>query len=230
MIAELDRVVPGIEDLEENEIRPCVEHLELRDGHEPFGQRLGFLDALYAGLLVINLVLEAKPEKFLGQVRVNQSIEIGVATYSGRKFQGKVFFISPYVDLTNRTALVKAEVPNPSGDLKPGMFANLNLTVTIRENAVVIPEVALTQTLEKGRAMVFVVDANTNAQLRPIKLGVRLAGQVEVEGIQAGERVIVEGTQKTVPGKPVQLAPEKEAEIYQPRNTVTNVTNTAAKS
>src|SRR5436190_1076962 len=67
MIAELDRVEPGIEDLEENEIRPCVEHLELRDGHEPFGQRLGFLDALYAGLLVINLVLEAKPEKFLGQ-------------------------------------------------------------------------------------------------------------------------------------------------------------------
>jgi membrane fusion protein (multidrug efflux system) len=171
------------------------------------------------------------PEKFLGQVRVNQNIEIGVATYPGRKFQGKVFFISPYVDLTNRTALVKAEVPNPSGDLKPGMFANLVLTVTIRENAVVIPEVALTQTLDKGRAMIFVVDANTNAQLRPIKLGVRLAGQVEVvEGIQAGERVIVEGTQKTVPGKPVQLAPEKEAEIYQPRNAVTNVTNTAAKS
>jgi membrane fusion protein, multidrug efflux system len=170
------------------------------------------------------------PEKFLGQVRVGQNLEIGVATYPGRKFQGKVFFISPYVDLTNRTALVKAEVPNRSGELKPGMFANLELTVTIRENAVVIPEVALTQILDKGRAMVFVVDAATNAQLRPVQLGVRLAGQVEVEGIKPGERVIVEGTQKTVPGRPVQLAPEKEAEIYQPRNAVVITTNTAAKS
>jgi membrane fusion protein, multidrug efflux system len=169
------------------------------------------------------------PEKFLGQVRVGQDLQIGVATYPGRTFRGKVFFISPYVDLTNRTALVKAEIPNPTGELKPGMFANLDLTVTVRENAVVIPEVALTQTLDKGRAMVFVVDAATNAQLRAVKLGVRLAGLVEVEGIRTGERVIVEGTQKTVPGRPVQLAPDKDGEIYQPANVATT-TNTASKS
>ena len=170
------------------------------------------------------------PEKVLGQVRIGQDIEIGVATYPGKTFKGKVFFVSPYVDLTNRTALVKAEVPNPNGELKPGMFANLNLTVTIRENAVVIPEVALTQTLEGGRAMIFVVDASTNAQLRPVKLGVRMAGMVEVEGVRAGERVIVEGTQKTVPGRPVQLAPEKDSEVYQPANVAAGKTNNAAKS
>lgn len=170
------------------------------------------------------------PEKALGQVRVGQDIEVGVATYPGRTFKGKVFFVSPYVDLTNRTALLKAEVPNPNGELKPGMFANLDLTVTIRENAVVIPEVALTQTLDRGRAMIFVVDASTNAQLRPVKLGVRMAGMVEVEGVKAGERVIVEGTQKTVPGKPVQLAPEKDSEIYQPANVLAGKTNNASKS
>ena len=170
------------------------------------------------------------PEKVLGQVRVGQDIQIGVATYPGRKFQGKVFFVSPFVDLTNRTALVKAEVANPKGELKPGMFANLDLTVTVRENAVVIPEVALTQTLDKGRAMVFVVDANTNAQLRPVKLGVRLAGIVEVEGVKPGERVIVEGTQKTVPGKPVQLAPEKDGEVYAAPSVAAGKTNNASKS
>jgi membrane fusion protein (multidrug efflux system) len=170
------------------------------------------------------------PEKVLAQVRVGQDIEIGVATYPGRKFQGKVFFVSPFVDLTNRTALVKAEVPNPKGELKPGMFANLDLTVTVRENAVVIPEVALTQILDKGRAMVFVVDANTNAQLRPVKLGVRLAGIVEVDGVKPGERVIVEGTQKTVPGKPVQLAPDKDGEIYRAPSVAAGNTNTASKS
>ncbi|HUS36519.1 MAG TPA: efflux RND transporter periplasmic adaptor subunit [Verrucomicrobiae bacterium] len=170
------------------------------------------------------------PEKVLGQVRVGQDLEIGVATYPDRTFKGKLFFVSPYVDLTNRTALVKAEVPNPNGELKPGMFANLELTVTIRENAVVIPEVALTQTLEGGRAMIFVVDASTNAQLRPVKLGVRMAGFVEVEGVKPGERVIVEGTQKTVPGKAVQLAPEKDAEVYQPAVVIGGKTNNASKS
>src|SRR5688572_7384504 len=52
------------------------------------------------------------PEKAIGQVRVGQDIEVGVASYPGRIFKGKVFFVSPYVDVTNRTALVKAEVPN----------------------------------------------------------------------------------------------------------------------
>jgi membrane fusion protein, multidrug efflux system len=172
------------------------------------------------------------PEKALGQVRTGQDIEVGVATYPGRTFRGKVFFVSPYVDVTNRTALVKAEVPNPEGELKPGMFANLDLTVTVRENAVVIPEVALTQTLDRGRAMIFVVDASTNAQLRPVTLGVRMAGMVEVEGVKVGERVIVEGTQKTVPGKPVQLAPDKDGEVYQPQpaNVASGKTNNAAKS
>jgi membrane fusion protein (multidrug efflux system) len=170
------------------------------------------------------------PEKVLGQVRVGQDIQIAVATYPGRKFDGKVFFISPYVDLTNRTALVKAEVPNPTGELKPGMFANLDLTVTVRENAVVIPEVALTQTLDNGRAMVFVVDSATNAQLRNVKLGVRLAGFVEVEGIKPGERVIVEGTQKTVPNKPVLLAPDKDGEIYQAPASAAQSTNSVSQS
>lgn len=155
------------------------------------------------------------PEKFLSQVQVGQNLQILIAAYPGRTFEGKVFFVSPFVDPTNRTALVKAESKNPKGELKPGMFANLDLTTTVRENAVVIPEVALTQVLDNGRAMVFVVDDKTNAVLRPVKLGVRMEGKVEVDGLKAGELVIVEGTQKTAPGKPVQLAPASEAGAYQ---------------
>lgn len=154
------------------------------------------------------------PERFLSQVQTNQQISVSVAAYPNRKFEGKVFFISPFVDLTNRTALVKAEIPNPKGELKPGMFANLNLTMNVRENATVIPEVAVAQTLEGGKAMIFVIDGQTNANLRPVKLGVRMEGRVEVEGVKPGELVIVEGTQKTVPGKPVRLAPPEAGAVY----------------
>lgn len=147
------------------------------------------------------------PERFLSQLRIGQSIDLRVASYPGRKFTGKVFFVAPFVDAATRTALVKAQIPNPQQELKPGMFGNLDLTLNIRESAVVIPESALTQLLEGGRAMIYTISETNTAVLRPVKLGVRLAGLVEVvEGLQGGERVIVEGVQKIGPGSKVNIA------------------------
>jgi membrane fusion protein, multidrug efflux system len=149
------------------------------------------------------------PEKFLGQVKEKQRIEVTVESYPNEKFSGEVFFVSPYVDPTNRTALVKAAIPNPDTRLKPGMFANLDLALVVREKSTVIPESAITQILTNGQAMVIAVDSANTAQLRKIKTGVRLVGLVEVlEGLKPGERVIVEGLQKVVPGAPVRIAPE----------------------
>src|SRR5690606_31636939 len=92
--------------------------------------------------------------------------------------------------------------------LKPGMFANLELTLNIRENAVVIPETALNRVMDGDRATVFIVDENSTAQIRPAKLGIRLAGRVEIlDGIRPGDKVIVEGVQKIGPGSPVKIAP-----------------------
>lgn len=147
------------------------------------------------------------PERFLSQLRIGQNIDLKVASYPGRKFTGKVFFVAPFVDSATRTALVKAQIPNPQQELKPGMFGNLDLTLNIRENAVVIPEAALTQLLEGGRAMIYTISATNTAVLQSVKLGVRLAGLVEVvEGLQGGERVIVEGVQKIGPGSKVNVA------------------------
>ncbi len=148
------------------------------------------------------------PEKFLGQVKEKQLIEIEVEAFPNEKFTGEVFFVSPYVDSTNRTALIKAYIPNPKSTLKPGMFANLDLTLVVRERSTVIPEAAVTQILTNSQAMVIAVDPNGTAQMRKIKIGVRLVGGVEVlEGLQPGEKVIVEGLQKVVPGAPVRIAP-----------------------
>jgi membrane fusion protein (multidrug efflux system) len=155
------------------------------------------------------------PERFLSQLQVGQGIEIGVATFENRKFQGKVFFISPYVDPSSRTSLVKAQIPNPKLELKPGMFANLDLTLQIRQNAVVIPEVALSQILDGERARVFIVDASQSVQIKEVKLGFRLPGRVEiVSGLEGGEKVIVEGIQKIGPGSKVKLAPPEAAKPY----------------
>jgi membrane fusion protein (multidrug efflux system) len=147
------------------------------------------------------------PEKFLGQVKEKQPIEVTVEAFPNEIFRGKVFFVSPYVDPTNRTAQVKAYIPNPDHRLKPGMFASLQLTLLVRENSTVIPEAAITQILTNSQAMVIAVDGSGTAQLRKIKTGVRLVGAIEVlEGLKPGEKVIVEGLQKVVPGAPVRIA------------------------
>ncbi len=142
------------------------------------------------------------PEKYLGQLKEKQTIEITVAAYPKEIFKGEVYFIDPQIDAITRTALVKALVPNTDGKLRVGMFANLDLIVNVREDAVVIPETALIPKDEE--VSVFVIDAESKAQPRIVKVGIRMAGSVEIiSGLAVGEKVITEGFQKIGPGSKV---------------------------
>jgi membrane fusion protein, multidrug efflux system len=153
------------------------------------------------------------PERFLSYLKLGQTLELGVAAFPGRRFAGEVYFIAPQVDPAMRTALIRAYVANKELQLKPGMFANLDLALRVRENAITIPEPAL---MPMGdRITVLVVDKEQTAQLRPVKVGMRTAGQAEIiEGLQPGELVVVEGTQKARPGGKVKLAPPEAAKPY----------------
>jgi membrane fusion protein (multidrug efflux system) len=153
------------------------------------------------------------PERYLSQVALGQSMEFGVAAFPNDRFKGQVYFISPQLDTATRTALVKARIPNPGHKLKGGMFASLALTLLLRDSAIVVPEPAL---VSNGDAVtVFVVDEKSTAQIRPVKVGLRLAGKAEVlSGLQAGEKVVVEGVQKLFPGASVKPAPPEAAAVY----------------
>jgi membrane fusion protein (multidrug efflux system) len=153
------------------------------------------------------------PERVLNQLRVGQAVEFKVAAFPGETFRGEVYFISPQLDEGTRTALVKARIPNPDHKLRGGMFANLDLALQLRDQALVIPEPAI---INNGDAtMVFAVTGTNTAAMRPVKIGLRLAGQAEVlEGLGAGEKVVVEGTQKLFPGAAVKLAGPEAAAAY----------------
>lgn len=158
------------------------------------------------------------PERFLSLLKLGQTIELRVAAFAGKTFKGEVYFIAPQVDTATRTALVKARIPNPDLTLKPGMFANLDLTLQLRAAAVVVPEPAIM--VNADRTMLYVVDKDSNAQLRPVKLGVRSAGVVEIlEGVDAGQLVIVEGVQKVRPGAKVKPAGPEAAAAYLPKQS-----------
>ena len=145
------------------------------------------------------------PERFLGQLAIGQKLQLTVAAFPTEKFQGEVYFIAPQVDPVTRTALVKARIANPKHQLKPGMFATLELTLRLKDQAIVIPESAV---LASGdRTLVYVVGADDIAAIRPVTLGMRLAGEVEVlTGLQGGERVVAEGIQKVRPGGKVRAS------------------------
>ncbi|MFM8360666.1 MAG: efflux RND transporter periplasmic adaptor subunit, partial [Verrucomicrobiota bacterium] len=154
------------------------------------------------------------PERYLGQIAPGQTISFAVDAYPGRKFTGTVFFVSPQLDPATRTALVKARVPNPDRRLRGGMFAKLDLEVRLRDSALVIPEPSLVA--NGDNFLVFVVDSATNAVMKPVQVGLRLAGKAEItRGLAAGDLVVVEGVQKLRPGAPVSLAPADRATTYQ---------------
>jgi membrane fusion protein, multidrug efflux system len=153
------------------------------------------------------------PERYLQELIVGRPLEFTVAAFPNEKFRGNVYFISPQLNENLRTALVKALIPNKDGKLRGGMFASMELTLKVRDSAIVIPEPAI---MSNGdNFSVFVVDKHGKAQMRPIQVGLRLPGQAEIlKGLNAGEKVVVEGVQKLRPGGPVKLAPPEAAAPY----------------
>jgi membrane fusion protein, multidrug efflux system len=140
------------------------------------------------------------PENFLSSLREGLSIRATAPAFPGRTFAGKVASIDSRVDMNTRAVTVRALLANEDGALRPGMFLNVALANDERES-LVIPEQALTP--EAERQFVFVV-ADGKAQRREVRIGSRRPGMVEVlAGLQAGEQVIVEGTQKVRDGIPV---------------------------
>ncbi|MBL9172815.1 MAG: efflux RND transporter periplasmic adaptor subunit [Verrucomicrobiales bacterium] len=153
------------------------------------------------------------PERYLSQLKVGQPVEFRVAAFPKDSFKGEIYFISPQLDPGNRTALVKARIPNGDAKLRGGMFASLDLGLQLRDAALVIPEPAI---INNGDAtFVFVVTPTNTAALKPVKIGLRLSGSVEVlDGMVEGERVVVEGIQKLRPGVPVTTGDPAAAAPY----------------
>jgi membrane fusion protein (multidrug efflux system) len=145
----------------------------------------------------------AVPENFLATLREGLTVRATAPAFPGRNFTGKVGSIDSRVDQATRSVTVRALLANEDGALKPGMFLNVALANDERE-ALIIPEEALTP--EAERQYVFVV-ADGKAERREVRIGGRRPGSVEIlAGLAAGEKVVIEGTQKVRDGSAVRAA------------------------
>jgi len=130
-------------------------------------------------------------EQDLGLVRPGQATRITVSAYPERTFTGKVTFVYPTITPETRTAKVRIELANPGGLLKPAMFANVELAAgSAKGKVLAVPDSAV---LDSGtRTIVLVQRSAGQFEPRPVKLGARADGYVEVlEGVQEGEFVVV---------------------------------------
>lgn len=129
----------------------------------------------------------------------DQDLKIMLANDQPYAYPGKIYTFNPTVDPKTGTITVEARVPNPDGLLRPGGFARVRVVVENRSNALLVPQTAITKT--QGVDTVYVVDSKNQVVLRSVTLGPQFGQSFVVQsGLNAGERVVVEGTQKVQPG------------------------------
>jgi RND family efflux transporter MFP subunit len=140
--------------------------------------------------LVANVV-----EKDLRRVTPGLRADVEVDAYPGEKFVGKVAHIAPVLDPSTRTAQIEVEIDNPNYRLKPGMYAKVSFMVDKRENALVIPMVALVDL--GGNRGVFMTTASEQGQIasfKKIDVGLMSQDLAEVtSGLAEGDSVVTIG-------------------------------------
>jgi membrane fusion protein (multidrug efflux system) len=125
--------------------------------------------------------------------------------------KGVVNQVDRSVDSTTGTLTLKAQFPNPTGVLLPGMFAKINVVGATRPNAILIPQRAVTDLMYKH--FVNVIGSDNKIEMREVKLGARIGRLWMVEsGLDGTETIVVEGTQKVAKGSSVkpEMVTEKD--------------------
>ncbi len=122
---------------------------------------------------------------------------------------GRLDFVAPSLDSATGTEQFRAVFQNPDQLLVPGEFVRVRLLGFVRDSAIAVPERAVQTAL--GRQYVYVVGADGVANMRDVTVGPWSENRWIIErGLAAGDRVIVDGVQKVIPGRPVQPVPLAE--------------------
>ncbi|NNV19096.1 MULTISPECIES: efflux RND transporter periplasmic adaptor subunit [Brucella] len=120
---------------------------------------------------------------------------------------GSLLFASANVDATTGQVTLRAEFPNPDGNLLPGMYVRVHIEQAVRQGAIVVPQRAVTRT-QDGKPQVYVVGQDGTAEARDVQLGQAQGNEWVVEsGLKEGETAIVDGVQKVQPGAKVAAEP-----------------------
>jgi membrane fusion protein (multidrug efflux system) len=160
------------------------------------------------------------PERYLSQVAVGQALEVEVQAFPGETFSGRIAALNPGIDPGTRSLQIRATLENPQSRLRPGMFAEVRTVLPLRPATLTLPQTAITY--NPYGDSVFVIqqgETGPSVQRRQVETGEVRNGRVEiVQGLQAGELVVVAGQVKLRNGQAVVVdnAIELDPQITRP--------------
>ena len=157
-----------------------------------------------------NEVLKIRAQEAAGQLKGpgigKVEVELILADDATYPQKGKITFVDPVVNAQTGTFNIRAVVPNPDNQLSPGQFVRVQLKGVVRPNAIMVPQIAVMQ--GPGGKFVFVVGPDNTAQPKPVQVGDWYGDQWIINsGLEAGDRVVVDGAVRLQPGAPVQIKP-----------------------
>jgi membrane fusion protein (multidrug efflux system) len=155
-----------------------------------------------------NEMLAYRTQSKEGQLRLPAKdkyvVELIMADGSVYPQKGNITFANASYDTRTGSFLLRATLPNPDGDLRPGEFVRVRVSGPERVNAVLVPQEAVLQGA-KGHFVVL-VDKEGKAQIRPVKVGAWQGGDWFIEaGLSAGDVVVTDGVARLSPGAPVKI-------------------------
>ena len=144
------------------------------------------------------------PELFQSKISVGQALSVSLDALPGKPYSGRVYAVNPQLDTAGRAVVLRAQMDNHGGALKPGMFARVRLTLADSGDTVVVPEQSVAMQGEE-QIMFKVVDGR--AMRTKVEVGQRRDGKVEiVEGISGSDTIVVAGWQRLRDGGAVRPA------------------------
>ena len=144
------------------------------------------------------------PEIFQSKISVGQALSVALDALPGKPFTGKVYAVNPQLDTAGRAVVLRAQMDNRSGVLKPGMFARVRLTLADTGDTVVVPEQAVAMQGDE-QIMFRVIDGR--AMRTKVEVGQRREGKVEIlDGVSGSDTIVIAGWQRLRDGSTVRAA------------------------
>lgn len=143
------------------------------------------------------------PERYFTQLKTGLPVEVIADALPGRRYAGSIDAINPRVEASGRSLEVRAKLTNTDGQLRPGMFARVQVLLGDRPNALMVPEEAV---VPLGEDFFVYTVADGKAKRVQVRLGVRREAQVELlDGVNAGDQVVTAGIRVQRDGQPVRV-------------------------
>lgn len=137
-------------------------------------------------------LVTAVAERHATVVRIGQPATVRLEAFPGREFRARVSFVAPFIDPLSRTLEVRLAFESLDPQLRPGMFADIQIVTEVRRGVLRAPSDAVLDRF--GETFVFVAREDGTAEKRLVRRGIEIDNVTElVEGVRAGERLIIRG-------------------------------------